>query len=184
MRIKNLLTPGVEGGYTLYFGSREVCAPDREIASSCGTPTFIYDAGMAYRADGVPTIVIGGEDYGMGSSRDWAAKGTALLGVRAVVVKSFERIHRSNLVGMGVLPLVFADPADYDRVKDLKDATYSICGLSETMSPRAEVRFVVQPSGAASFSLPLIVRLDTPIEFEYYKAGGILPYVLSKFRSE
>ncbi len=184
VRIKNLLTPGVEGGYTLYFGSREVCAPDREIASSCGTPTFIYDAGMAYRADGVPTIVIGGEDYGMGSSRDWAAKGTALLGVRAVVVKSFERIHRSNLVGMGVLPLVFADPSDYDRVKDLKDATYSICGLSETMSPRAEVRFVVQPSGAASFSLPLIVRLDTPVEFEYYKAGGILPYVLSKFRSE
>ncbi len=181
VRIKNLLTPGVEGGYTLYFGDRAVSAPDVEIVSPCGKPTFIYDAGMAYRADGVPAIVIGGEDYGMGSSRDWAAKGTSLLGVRAVVVKSFERIHRSNLVGMGVLPLVFADPADYDRVKDLKDATFSILGLGRARAPHAEVQMLVQPGAGVSFSLPLIVRLDTPIEFEYYRAGGILPYVLAKF---
>ena len=181
VRIKNLLTAGTEGGYTLYFGSAPVSAPDTAISSTCGTPTFIYDAGMAYKAEGVPTIVIGGNDYGMGSSRDWAAKGTALLGVRAVVVKSFERIHRSNLVGMGVLPLVFANPADYDRVKDLKDATYSITGLHNDMEPRSEATLIVQPAGAEAFSLPLIVRLDTPIEKEYFRAGGILQYVLTRY---
>ena len=181
VRIKNLLTPGIEGGYTLYFGSSPVSKPDADISAPCGTPTFIYDAGMAYRADGVPTIVIGGNDYGMGSSRDWAAKGTALLGVRAVVVKSFERIHRSNLVGMGVLPLVFANPADYDRVAPLKDATYSITGLHNAMAPRSEATLVVQPADAPAFSLPLIVRLDTPIEIEYFRAGGILPYVLTRY---
>ena len=181
VRIKNLLTEGTEGGYTLYFGPQQVSAPDVEIAAPCGAPTFIYDAGMAYKADGVPTIVIGGNDYGMGSSRDWAAKGTSLLGVRAVVVKSFERIHRSNLVGMGVLPLVFANPADYDRVKGLKDATFSIIGLHNDMEPRSEATLVVQPAGQPSFTLPLIVRLDTPIEKEYFRAGGILQYVLTRY---
>ena len=97
-----------------YFGNRAVPAPDKEIIPAAGTPAFIYDAAMAYAQDGVPLIVIGGEDYGMGSSRDWAAKGTNLLGVKAVITKSFERIHRSNLIGMGVLPLNFADKADYD----------------------------------------------------------------------
>ena len=181
VRIKNLLTAGIEGGYTLYFGQQPVSAPDADISAAVGTPTFIYDAGMAYRAEGVPTIIIGGCDYGMGSSRDWAAKGTALLGVRAVVVKSFERIHRSNLVGMGVLPLVFADPADYDRVKDLKDATFSITGLSDDMPPRSEASLVVQPAHGEAFTLPLIVRLDTPIEKEYFRAGGILQYVLTNY---
>ena len=180
VRIRNLMTPGVEGGYTLYFGARAVGAPDVQISSSVGSPTFIYDAGMAYKADGVPTIVIGGADYGMGSSRDWAAKGTSLLGVRAVIVKSFERIHRSNLIGMGVLPLVFANPADYDRVRDLKDALFSITGLSDDMSPRGSATLQVRPAHALAFSLPLIVRLDTPIELEYFRAGGILQYVLSR----
>lgn len=181
VRIKNLLTEGVEGGYTLYFGEGEVSAPDTEINAPCGTPTFIYDAGMAYRAAGVPTIIIGGEDYGMGSSRDWAAKGTNLLGVRAVVTKSFERIHRSNLIGMGVLPLNFAHPADYDRVRDLKDVTFSIKGLHNDMEPRSEATLVVKPAGAEAFELPLIVRLDTPIEKEYFRAGGILQYVLTQY---
>ena len=181
VRIKNLLTAGTEGGYTLYFGEAPVSTPDVEISAPCGTPTFIYDAGMAYRAAGVPTIIIGGSDYGMGSSRDWAAKGTALLGVRAVVVKSFERIHRSNLVGMGVLPLVFANPEDYDRVKDLKDVTFSITGLHNDMAPRSEASLVVQPAGQPAFTLPLIVRLDTPIEMEYFRAGGILQYVLTRY---
>lgn len=181
VRIKNLLTEGVEGGYTLYFGNRPVCEPDTCICAPCGTPTFIYDAGMAYKEDGVPCIIIGGEDYGMGSSRDWAAKGTALLGVRAVITKSFERIHRSNLIGMGVLPLNFVDPADYDRVKHLKDATFSITGLSNDMPPRAHATLIVQPAGQASFELPLIVRIDTPIEKEYFRAGGILQYVLSRY---
>ena len=181
VRIKNLLTAGVEGGYTLYFGTQNVSEPDTEIAADCGTPTFIYDAGMAYKADGVPTIIIGGEDYGMGSSRDWAAKGTSLLGVRAVITKSFERIHRSNLIGMGVLPLNFANAADYDRVKDLKDATFSIVGLSNDMEPRSAATLVVTPAGAESFELPLVVRIDTPIEKEYFRAGGILQYVLTRY---
>jgi len=181
VRIKNLLTEGVEGGYTLYFGAGSVSAPDTDIAAPCGTLTFIYDAGMAYMKDGVPTIILAGEDYGMGSSRDWAAKGTSLLGVRAVVTKSFERIHRSNLIGMGVLPLNFANPADYDRVRNLKDATFSITGLSNDMPPRSAATLVVQPAGEAAFELPLIVRIDTPIEKEYFRAGGILQYVLSRY---
>ena len=181
VRIKNLLTEGVEGGYTLYFGSQSVSEPDTAICAPCGTPTFIYDAGMAYKADGVPTIIIGGEDYGMGSSRDWAAKGTNLLGVRAVVTKSFERIHRSNLIGMGVLPLNFANPADYDRVKGLKDVTFSITGLSNDLQPRDAATLVVQPAGEPAFELPLIVRIDTPIEKEYFRAGGILQYVLTRY---
>lgn len=181
VRIKNLLTEGIEGGYTLYFGTQTVSEPDTDIAAPCGTPTFIYDAGMAYKADGVPTIIIGGEDYGMGSSRDWAAKGTSLLGVRAVITKSFERIHRSNLIGMGVLPLNFENPADYDRVKGLKDATFSIVGLHNDLQPRDKAMLVVTPAGEASFELPLIVRIDTPIEKEYFRAGGILQYVLTRY---
>ena len=181
VRIKNLMTAGVEGGYTLYFGERSVSAPDAAIDAPCGKPTFIYDAGMAYKADGVPTVIIGGEDYGMGSSRDWAAKGTNLLGVRAVITKSFERIHRSNLIGMGVLPLNFANPADYDRVKDLRDVTFSITGLSNELQPRGAATLVVKPAGAPAFELPLIVRIDTPIEKEYFRAGGILPYVLTRY---
>ncbi len=181
VRIKNLLTEGIEGGYTLYFGAQPVSAPDTAIDAPCGTPTFIYDAGMAYRADGVPTVIIGGEDYGMGSSRDWAAKGTNLLGVKAVITKSFERIHRSNLIGMGVLPLNFANPADYDKVRDLKDVTFSITGLSDDMAPRAAATLVVKPAGAPAFELPLIVRIDTPIEKEYFRSGGILQYVLAGY---
>ncbi len=181
VRIKNRMVGALEGGYTLYYGEASVSAPDQDIASSSGTPTFIYDAGMAYKASGTATIVIGGEDYGMGSSRDWAAKGTNLLGVKAVITKSFERIHRSNLVGMGVLPLNFENPADYDRVKDLTDVTFSIRGLSNDIPARARVTLEVQPAGAGAFELPLIVRIDTPIEKEYFRAGGILPYVLARY---
>lgn len=181
VRIKNLLTEGVEGGYTLYFGKGSLPSPDVAIEAPCGSPAFIYDAGMAYRKAGVPTVIIAGEDYGMGSSRDWAAKGTNLLGVRAVVAKSFERIHRSNLIGMGVLPLNFADPADYDRVKDLKDVTFSIVGLHNDIAARGKAALIVTPADAPSFELPLIVRLDTPIEKEYFRAGGILPYVLARY---
>lgn len=155
---------GTEGGYTLYFGNRAVPAPDKEITPAAGTPAFIYDAAMAYAQDGVPLIVIGGEDYGMGSSRDWAAKGTNLLGVKAVITKSFERIHRSNLIGMGVLPLNFADKADYDRITPLKDATFSILGLNNGIAPRQQVTLRVQPADAEAFDVPVIVRIDTPIE--------------------
>lgn len=181
VRIRNLMLPGIEGGYTIYYGQRKVSLPGVEYHDSAGSLTFIYDAGMAYKADRVPTIIIGGADYGMGSSRDWAAKGTALLGVRAVVAKSFERIHRSNLIGMGVLPLVFADPDDYARVRDMKDARFSIIGLSGSMAPRRSATMLVQPENSAPFSIPLIVRLDTPIEIEYFRSGGILQYVLARY---
>lgn len=180
VRIKNLMVDGTEGGYTLYFGDRAIPAPDKKITAAAGTPAFIYDAAMAYAQDGVPLIVIGGEDYGMGSSRDWAAKGTNLLGVRAVITKSFERIHRSNLIGMGVLPLNFADKADYDRIAPLKDAAFSILGLDNDIAPRQQVTLRVQPADGEAFDVPVIVRIDTPIEKEYYLAGGILPYVLTQ----
>jgi aconitate hydratase len=181
VRIKNLMCPGVEGGYTQYFGSSEVAAPDTTIAPVAGAkPTFIYDASMAYQAEGTPLVVIGGEDYGMGSSRDWAAKGTRLLGVSAVVTKSFERIHRSNLIGMGVLPLNFANPADYDLVKDLADATFDITGIAGELKPMQTATLVAHKSDGSSLTIPLKVRLDTPAEVDYYNAGGILPYVLEQ----
>jgi aconitate hydratase len=181
VRIKNLMCPGVEGGYTQYFGKGEVAAPDTTIAPVAGAkPTFIYDASMAYQAEGTPLVVIGGEDYGMGSSRDWAAKGTRLLGVSAVVTKSFERIHRSNLIGMGVLPLNFANPADYDLVKDLADATFDITGIAGELKPMQTATLVAHKSDGSSLTIPLKVRLDTPAEVDYYNAGGILPYVLDQ----
>lgn len=181
VRLKNLLVEGTEGGYTLYFGKEDVVSPDVEITASEGKPTFIFDAGMAYRREGINQIILAGDDYGMGSSRDWAAKGTNLLGVKAVVAKSFERIHRSNLIGMGVLPLNFANPEDYDRIKGLKDAVYSITGLSNDLPPRGSAVLTVKPANGASFEVPLVVRIDTPIEKEYFRAGGILPYVLGKY---
>jgi aconitate hydratase len=177
VRIKNLMTPGIEGGYTQYFGDAPVSAPDQDIAATEGaTPTFIYDAAMAYKQSGRKLIVIGGEDYGMGSSRDWAAKGTALLGVQAVITKSFERIHRSNLIGMGVLPLNFKDAADYDKIKDMHSCTFSITGLAGELKPMQEATLTT----SCGLSLPVIVRLDTPAELDYYLSGGILPYVLNQ----
>ncbi|MFC7338945.1 aconitate hydratase [Haloferula chungangensis] len=180
VRIKNLLCPGIEGGYTQFFGTSDVPAPDVEIAAVDGAqPTFIYDASMAYQMENTALIVIGGEDYGMGSSRDWAAKGTRLLGVSAVVTKSFERIHRSNLIGMGVLPLNFVDKADYEKVKGLTDATFDITGIAGELKPMQAATLVVR-SGGNTFEIPLKVRLDTPAEVDYYNAGGILPYVLDQ----
>ena len=166
VRIKNLMLDGAEGGNTLH-------QPDGALMS-------IFDAAQQYKHDGVPTLIIGGEDYGMGSSRDWAAKGTTLLGVKAVLTKSFERIHRSNLVGMGVLPLNFKNKEDYDKVRDLADATFDLTGLSNDLKPMAEVTLRINQTGHASFEIPVIVRIDTPVEIDYYRAGGILPYVLAQ----
>jgi aconitate hydratase len=180
VRIKNLMCPGVEGGYTLYFGDSHVEAPDVEIHATSGRPTSIYDASMAYQKDGTRLIVIGGDDYGMGSSRDWAAKGTRLLGVSAVITRSFERIHRSNLIGMGVLPLNFSDKADYEKVKDLADATFDIVGISGELRPMQSATLVAHKSDGSTLEIPLKVRLDTPAEVDYYNAGGILPYVLDQ----
>jgi len=181
VRIKNLMCPGIEGGYTQYFGGKSVPAPDVTIESYSGAmPTFIYDACMAYQEEGTPLIAIGGEDYGMGSSRDWAAKGTRLLGVKAVITKSFERIHRSNLIGMGVLPLNFVDKADYDKVKDLTDATFDITGIAGELKPMQSATLTATSPDGSKVEIPLKVRLDTPAEVDYYNAGGILPYVLDQ----
>ncbi len=181
VRIKNLMCPGTEGGYTQYFGSQEVATPDQKISAADGaTPTFIYDASMAYQWEKTPLIVIGGEDYGMGSSRDWAAKGTRLLGVSAVITKSFERIHRSNLIGMGVLPLNFVNKEDYDKVKDLTDATFDITGIDGELRPMQSATLTASNADGVILQIPLKVRLDTPAEVDYYNAGGILPYVLDQ----
>ena len=166
VRIKNLMLGGKEGGDTLL--------------QPAGTEMSIYDAAEAYKAAGTPSIILGGEDYGMGSSRDWAAKGTRLLGVKAVITKSFERIHRSNLVGMGVLPCNFKDKADYDKVKDLSDATFDLLGLSNDFKPMSEATLRVHKADGSTFDVPVVVRIDTPVEIDYYRAGGILPYVLAQ----
>lgn len=181
VRIKNQMCPGIEGGYTQFFGASDVPAPDIAIdAFGAAKPTFIYNASMAYQEEGTSLVVIGGADYGMGSSRDWAAKGTRLLGVSAVVTKSFERIHRSNLIGMGVLPLNFADEADYEKVKDLVDGTFDIVGIAGELKPMQTATMIAHKADGSSFEVPLKVRLDTPAEVDYYNAGGILPYVLNQ----
>ena len=166
VRIKNLMVPGTEGGVTAIAGEVKP----------------IYDAAAIYQEDTVPTIIIGGEDYGMGSSRDWAAKGTTLLGVKAVITKSFERIHRSNLVGMGVLPCNFVNKDDYDKIKGLGDATFDLVGIDNDLKPMQQATLRVHPAGKKDkpFDVPVIVRIDTPVEKDYYRAGGILPYVLAQ----
>ena len=163
IRIKNEMVPGVEGGYTTYGG--ETMA--------------IYDAAMKHKDDGTPLVVVGGKEYGTGSSRDWAAKGTILLGVRAVIVESFERIHRSNLIGMGVLPLQFKG-ADTRVSLDLKgDDSFTIKGLAE-LSPSQDVEVEVTRANGESLTFSATCRIDTANEMEYYRNGGILQYVLRK----
>jgi aconitate hydratase len=179
VRIKNLMVPGIEGGVTILGGAH---APSRveEGAPPSSSVVSIYDAAAVYQKEGTPTIVIGAEDYGMGSSRDWAAKGTNLLGVKAVITKSFERIHRSNLVGMGVLPCNFVNKDDYEKVKNLADATFDILGIDNDLKPMQQATLRVHKTDGSSFDLPIVVRIDTPVEKDYYRAGGILPYVLAQ----
>jgi aconitate hydratase len=159
IRLRNLLAPGTEGGVTRKL-------PEDE-------QTTIYDAAMAYADEGVPLVVLGGKDYGSGSSRDWAAKGTKLLGVRAVIAQSFERIHRSNLVGMGVLPLQFGEGESVESLGLTGEEEFSIEGLTEG----DEIpRDVTVKAGDTEFTAR--VRIDTPKEQQYYRHGGILPFVL------
>jgi len=163
IRIRNEMTPGIEGGVSKHYPSGDI-AP-------------IYDVAMRYKAEGVPLVVIGGKEYGTGSSRDWAAKGTALLGVKAVIVESFERIHRSNLVGMGVLPLVFAQGMDRKTLALTGEEVLDILGL-EGLKPRMVLELVIhRPTGAVD-KVPVLCRIDTVDEVEYYRHGGILHYVL------
>jgi aconitate hydratase len=165
VRIKNKMAEGKEGGYTKYMGKDEVVT--------------IYDAAMKYAQDDIPLVVFAGKEYGTGSSRDWAAKGTKLLGVKAVIAESFERIHRSNLVGMGVMPFVFKNPVDYNSLGLEGDEEISITGLEE-MTPGQKVKCIIARDGKKIGEIDLISRIDTDMEMKYVKAGGILNYVLKK----
>ncbi|HVY05459.1 MAG TPA: aconitate hydratase AcnA [Burkholderiales bacterium] len=170
VRIKNLMLPAkadgsrIEGGLTLFQPS--------------GEQMPIYDAAMKYIAEGTSTVIFGGEEYGTGSSRDWAAKGTQLLGVKAVIAKSFERIHRSNLVGMGVLPLQFKGSDSADSLGIKGDETFDITGLDGEFRPQQDVTLVIHRKDGSTREVKVLLRIDTPIEVDYYRHGGILPYVL------
>ncbi len=184
VRIKNLMCPGVEGGYTVYYGSKDVPATDKPITVSEGKPTFIYDACMAYKQDGVPLIILAGQEYGTGSSRDWAAKGTNLLGVKVVVAQSFERIHRSNLVGMGVLPLQFKEGTTAQTLKLTGTETYDVVGLSPDVKPQQDLTLKITRKDGSVENVTVTCRIDTPIEIDYYQHGGILPYVLRQLMAK
>ncbi|MDQ2975471.1 MAG: aconitate hydratase [Acidobacteriota bacterium] len=164
VRIKNLMVPGVEGGVTLH-------QPDGERMS-------IYDAAMKYGQEGVPLVVIAGQEYGTGSSRDWAAKGTRLLGVKAVIAQSFERIHRSNLVGMGVLPCQFKEGTNAASLGLDGTEIFDVTGLEDGVRPQKDLKLVIHRTSGKTEEVPVTLRIDTPIEIDYYQHGGILPYVL------
>ena len=164
VRIKNLMVPGVEGGVTIH-------QPDGERVS-------IYDASMKYQEQGVPLMIIAGQEYGTGSSRDWAAKGTSLLGVKAVIAQSFERIHRSNLVGMGVLPCQFKENTDATTLGLDGTEVFDLTGVENGIKPRQDVTLIIRRLSGAVDEIPITLRIDTPIEIDYYKHGGILPFVL------
>jgi aconitate hydratase len=174
VRTRNLMLPPkedgsrVEGGYTLYQGEQMP----------------IYDAAMKYLAAATPTLIFAGEEYGTGSSRDWAAKGTQLLGVKAVIAKSYERIHRSNLVGMGVLPLQFKDGTDAASLRLTGEESFDIGGISGDLKPQRDVTLTITRRDGSTQQVPLLLRIDTPIEVDYYRHGGILPYVLRELVSK
>ena len=167
IRLRNQLAPGTEGGFTRDF-------------TKDGDVTSIYDAAQSYASAGTPLVVLAGKEYGSGSSRDWAAKGTALLGVRAVIAESYERIHRSNLIGMGVLPLQYQDGESAESLGLTGEEEFSVTGvtaLNEGASPR-EVSVSATRAGGESVDFQARLRIDTPGEADYYRHGGILQYVL------
>jgi aconitate hydratase len=175
IRLRNQLAPGTEGGWTLHQGHPSAAAASGAPAPD-GELMTIYDAAMKYQAAGVPLLVVAGKEYGSGSSRDWAAKGTLLLGVRVVIAETFERIHRSNLVNMGVLPLQFKAGEGAACLKLTGMETYDVA--VEGLTPRATVQVRVQPVAAPAFEFEAVVRIDTPEELTAFRHGGILPYVL------
>jgi aconitate hydratase len=164
VRIKNLMVPGVEGGVTIHHPSEE--------------RTSIYEASMRYQSENVSLVIVAGQEYGTGSSRDWAAKGTGLLGVKAVIAQSFERIHRSNLVGMGVLPCQFKDDTSAASLRLNGSERFDLLGIEDGITPLEEITLVIHRQNGAVEEVPITLRIDTPIEVDYYKHGGILPYVL------
>jgi aconitate hydratase len=173
VRIKNLMIPAKddgsreEGGVTLF----------QLDGDQKGQKMFIYDAAMKYIAAGVPTVIFGGEEYGTGSSRDWAAKGTQLLGIKAVVAKSFERIHRSNLVGMGVLPLQFEGADSWESLGLKGDEVVDVV-IGGELKPQSSATLVITKPDGGRREVTVKLRIDTAIEVDYYKHGGILPFVL------
>ena len=167
IRLRNNLVPGTEGGVTVHFGSDKVMS--------------IYEAAMQYINEGTPLIILAGADYGMGSSRDWAAKGTYLLGVKAVIAKSFERIHRSNLVMMGVLPLVFKDGEGWETHKLTGTESYEIVGLDDNLQPGQDLTVRATAEDGTIKEFQVTAKVNTPVELEYYRNGGILPTVLRNF---
>jgi aconitate hydratase len=164
IRLKNQLVPGVEGGYTKYL-------PE-------GTQMSIYEASMLYQKEGVPLVILAGAEYGTGSSRDWAAKGTLLLNVKAVIAKSFERIHRSNLVGMGVLPLQFIAGEGLDSIGLTGHEIFNIQNLNDRIEPQSMITVIAEKENGEQIEFQVTVRLDTDIEVDYYRNGGILHTVL------
>ena len=164
VRIRNEMAPGTEGGVTKHQPS--------------GEQMSMYDAAMRYQREGVPLVIVAGKEYGTGSSRDWAAKGTQLLGVKAVIVESFERIHRSNLVGMGVLPLQFKDGENRQSLNFEGTETFDITGISDGITPRQDVSCTIHYADGSSKDITLLCRIDTLDEVEYHRHGGILQYVL------
>ena len=166
IRIRNAMTPGIEGGVTKYLPT--------------GEQMSIYDASMKYQASNIPLVILAGAEYGTGSSRDWAAKGTLLLGIRAVIATSYERIHRSNLVGMGVLPLQFLEGQSAQSLGLTGVESIDILGLNDELQPRSRVEVVATRLDGTKLSFDTLVRIDTPVEIDYYRNGGILPTVLRK----
>jgi aconitate hydratase len=164
VRIRNQMVTPTEGGFTKHM-------PDGEELS-------IYDVAMRYKEERVPLVIFAGKEYGTGSSRDWAAKGTALMGVKAVIAESFERIHRSNLIGMGVLPLQFKEGQNALTLGLIGTESFSLSGLDGGVRPRQDVTLTITDADGKPTSVPVTLRIDTPIEIEYYKNGGILPFVL------
>ncbi|MEU2973873.1 aconitase family protein, partial [Nocardiopsis alba] len=170
IRLRNQIAPGTEGGYT------------RDFTQADAPVSFIYDAAQNYAEQGTPLVVLGGKEYGSGSSRDWAAKGTRLLGVRAVITESYERIHRSNLIGMGVLPLQFPEGSSADSLGLTGEETFSITGVTELNEGRVPETVKVTTDTGVEFDA--VVRIDTPGEADYYRNGGILQYVLRQLIAE
>ncbi len=170
IRIRNQLAGGKEGGWTRHL-------PDGELLT-------IYDAAMKYREKGTPLVILAGAEYGTGSSRDWAAKGTFLLGVRAVIATSYERIHRSNLVGMGVLPLEFKQGETWQSLGLTGEEEYSVEGLDGSLQPRSTISVTARSADGSVKTFAARVRIDTPVEMDYYRNGGILQTVLRKLLAE
>jgi aconitate hydratase len=169
IRLRNMLAPGTEGGWTRHL-------PEGDVMS-------IYDASVKYRAEGTPLLAVAGREYGSGSSRDWAAKGPALLGIRAALAESYERIHRSNLIGMGILPLQFRDGESAAALGLTGEESFDLEGIARGLKPGSTIRIGAKAPGGAVKSFEAIARIDTPVELEYYRHGGILLYVLRQLRA-